>query len=116
MTNASNSIFQRICPTSALDAVRVSTDLSRNAAVAASMAPILAAMKQSELILFCAPTYVFHVPRQMKTLLDHFAYRWMVHRPDLSFLRKQAVIINTAASGGMRSTVRDIKDSTMPDI
>ena len=55
---------------------------------AASMAPILAAMKQSELILFCAPTYVFHVPGQMKTLLDHFAYRWMVHRPDLSFLRK----------------------------
>lgn len=36
----------------------------------------------------------------------------MVHRPDLSFLRKQAVIINTAAGGGMRSTVRDIKDST----
>lgn len=80
------------------------------------MAPILAAMKQSELILFCAPTYVFHVPGQMKTLLDHFAHRWMVHRPDLSFLRKQAVIINTAASGGMRSTVRNIKDSTMPDI
>lgn len=79
---------------------------------AATMAPILAAMEQSELILFCAPTYVFHVPGQMKTLLDHFAYRWMVHRPDLSFLRKQAVIINTAAGGGMRSTVRDIKDST----
>ena len=26
--------------------------------------------------------------------------------------KKQAVIINTAAGGGMRSTVRDIKDST----
>lgn len=79
---------------------------------AAAMAPILSAMEQSELILFCAPTYVFHVPGQMKTLLDHFAYRWMVHRPDLSFMKKQAVIINTAGGGGMRSTVREIRDST----
>lgn len=27
-------------------------------------------------------------------------------------MKKQAIIINTAAGGGMRSTVRDIKDST----
>ncbi|WP_432626543.1 flavodoxin family protein [Brotaphodocola sp.] len=79
---------------------------------ATAMAPILTAMEESQLILFCAPTYVFHIPGQMKTLLDHFAYRWMVHRPDLSFLKKQAVIINTAGGGGMRSTLRDIKDST----
>lgn len=79
---------------------------------AAAMAPILSAIDQSQLIVFCAPTYVFHIPGQMKALLDHFAYRWMVHRPDLSLMKKQAVIINTAAGGGMRSTVRDIKDST----
>lgn len=79
---------------------------------AAAMAPILSAIDQSQMIVFCAPTYVFHIPGQMKTLLDHFAYRWMVHRPDLSLMKKQAVIINTAAGGGMRSTVRDIKDST----
>lgn len=71
----------------------------------AALAPILAAMEQSELLIFCAPTYVFHVPGQMKTLLDHFAYRWMVHRPDLSFMKKQAVIINTAA--GRRHTLND---------
>ena len=79
---------------------------------AAALAPLLAAMTQSELIVFCTPTYVYHTPGQMKTLLDHFAYRWMVHRPDLSFLKKQAVILNTAGGGGMRSTVREIKDST----
>ena len=79
---------------------------------AAALAPLIAAMEQSELILFCVPTYAFHVPGQMKTLLDHFAYRWMVHRPDRSFMIKQAVIINTAGGGGMRSTVREIKDST----
>ena len=79
---------------------------------AAALAPILAAMEQSELIIFCTPTYVFHVPGQMKALLDHFAYRWMIHRPDLSFMKKQAVIINTAGGGGTGSTVREIKDST----
>ena len=52
------------------------------------------------------------VPGQMKTLLDHLAYRWVIHRPDLAFMKKQAVIINTAGGGGMSSTVRDIKDST----
>lgn len=79
---------------------------------ASALAPIIAAMEQSELIIFCTPTYVYHVPGQMKMLLDHFGYRWMVHRPDLSFMKKQAVIINTAAGGGMRSTVMDVKDST----
>lgn len=79
---------------------------------AAALAPILAAMQRSELILFCTPTYAFHVPGQMKSLLDHLAYRWMVHRPELSLLKKQAVIINTAAGGGMRSTAQEIKDST----
>ena len=84
----------------------------QNCGGAAALAPILSAMERSELIIFCTPTYVYHVPGQMKTLLDHFGYRWMVHRPDLSFMKKQAVIINTAAGGGMRSTVRDINDST----
>lgn len=79
---------------------------------AAALAPMIAAMEQSDIIIFCTPTYVFHVPGQMKILLDHFAYRWMIHRPDLSFMKKQAVIINTAGGGGMKSTVREIKDST----
>lgn len=38
------------------------------------MAPILKAMEQSGLILFCAPTYVYHVPGQMKSLLDHLGH------------------------------------------
>lgn len=79
---------------------------------AAALAPIISAMEQSELIVFCVPTYVFHAPGQMKSLLDHFGYRWMVHRPDLSFMKKQALVINTAGGGGMKSTVKEIKDST----
>lgn len=86
--------------------------MEQNCGGAYALAPIIDAMDRSELIIFCTPTYVFHAPGQMKTLLDHFAYRWIIHRPDLSFMKKQAVIINTAGGGGMSSTVRDIKDST----
>ena len=75
------------------------------------LAPILEAMARSELVVFCAPTYVFHMPGQLKSLLDHLAFRWMVHRPDLTFMHKQAVIINTAAGGGMAATVRGVRDS-----
>ena len=78
---------------------------------AAALAPILDAIARSELLIFCVPTYVFHVPGQMKALLDHFSYRWMIHRPDLSMMRKQAVIVNTAGGGGMRRTVRELRDS-----
>lgn len=75
------------------------------------MQKLIAAIDDSELIVFCAPTYVYHIPGQVKTLLDHFAYRWLVHRPDLSLMCKQALIITTAAGGGMKSTVRDLRDS-----
>ena len=75
------------------------------------MQKLIAAIDNSELIVFCAPTYVYHIPGQVKTLLDHFAYRWLVHRPDLSLMCKQALIITTAAGGGMKSTVRDLRDS-----
>ena len=75
------------------------------------MQKLIAAIDDSELIIFCAPTYVYHIPGQVKTLLDHFAYRWLVHRPDLSLMCKQVLIITTAAGGGMKSTVRDLRDS-----
>ena len=73
--------------------------------------PITDAFDNSELIIFCAPVYVFHAPGQIKTLLDHFGYRWIVHRPDFNMRNRQAVIISTAAGAGFMSTVKDIKDS-----
>lgn len=33
----------------------------------------------------------------MKAFLDHYGYRWMVHRPEEKMFRKQAVCISTAA-------------------
>lgn len=55
---------------------------------------------------------MYHVTAAMKTLLDHYGYRWMIHRPEESMFRKQVVCISTAAGGGMKETTKDIADST----
>ena len=73
--------------------------------------PLKDAIKAADLIIFAVPVYVYHVPGQVKTFLDHFAYEWMMHRPDPAMFNKQALIISTAAGGGTKSTVKDIKDS-----
>ena len=47
----------------------------------------------------------------MKAFLDHYGYRWMLHRPEESMFHKQAVCISTAAGAGMKSTNKDMADS-----
>ena len=73
--------------------------------------PITMAMDASDVIILTSPVYVYHVTGAMKAWLDHYGYRWMVHRPDEKMFHKQAVCITTAAGGGMKSTIRDMKDS-----
>lgn len=73
--------------------------------------PINDAIAKSSLIIFCAPVWCFHAPGQIKSFLDHYGYRWLVHRPNFDMANKQAVIITTAGGGGMKSAVKDIKDS-----
>lgn len=51
-----------------------------------------------------------HATGAMKSFLDHYGYRYMVHRPEEKMFSKQAVCISTAA--GMRSTIKDMADST----
>lgn len=73
--------------------------------------PAAKLMNEADLLIFTTPVYVFHTTGQMKTFLDHFAYRWMVHRPEKSMFNKQAVVISTAAGAGMRPTNKDVTDS-----
>ena len=73
--------------------------------------PINEAFSKSQLIIFCCPVWCFHAPGQIKSFLDHYGFRWLVHRPDFEMMNKQAVIITTAGGGGMKTAVRDIKDS-----
>ena len=73
--------------------------------------PITEALDRADVIILASPVYVYHVTGAMKSFLDHYGYRWMVHRPEESMFRKQAVCISTAAGGGMRSTNKDMADS-----
>lgn len=75
------------------------------------MEPILSAVDDSDVLIFTSPVYVFHATGSMKALLDHFAYRWMPHRPEEKMFSKQGVCIATAAGAGMKSTIKDMRDS-----
>lgn len=73
--------------------------------------PIVTALDDADVIILTSPVYVYHATGSMKAFLDHFGYRWMVHRPEGKMFSKQAVCISTAAGAGMKSTNRDMADS-----
>ena len=73
--------------------------------------PLTAAIDAADVLIFDSPVYVYHVTGSMKAFLDHYGYRWMVHSPEESMFKKQAVCITTAAGAGLSSTLQDLKDS-----
>lgn len=69
------------------------------------------ALRDADLIVMASPAYVFHTTGAMKAMLDHFAYRWIPHRPAKEMFTKRAVIITQALGAGEKSALKDIKDS-----
>lgn len=55
--------------------------------------PITDALLESDLIILASPVYVFHASGAMKSLLDHYGYMWMAHRPEESMFKKQGIAI-----------------------
>ena len=74
--------------------------------------PITKAIDDADVLILASPVYVYHATGAMKALLDHYGWRWMVHRPEERMFSKQAVCISTAAGAGMKSANRDMADST----
>ena len=66
---------------------------------------------EADLIVMTSPAYVFHATGAMKALLDHFAYRWIPHRPAPEMFGKRAVIITQFLGAGAKSAAKDIKHS-----
>lgn len=56
---------------------------------AAHIQKIDLALRESDLIVMTSPAYVMHVTGAMKAFLDHFAYRWMPHRPSPEMFGKR---------------------------
>lgn len=73
--------------------------------------PITASIDGADVIILASPVYVYHATGAMKSFLDHYGYRWMVHCPEESMFKKQSVCISTAAGAGMKSTNKDMMDS-----
>lgn len=73
--------------------------------------PITEAIDSADVLIFTSPVYVYHCTGPMKALLDHYGWRWIVHRPEEKMFSKQAVVISTAAGAGMRPACKDMKDS-----
>ena len=66
---------------------------------------------QADLIVMTSPAYVFHIAGAMKALLEHFAYRWIPHRPAPEMFGKRAVIITLCLGAGAKPAAKAIKHS-----
>ncbi len=75
------------------------------------LSPITKAVDEADLIILTSPVYVYHCTGSMKAWLDHYGWRWIVHRPEGKMFSKQAVVISTAAGAGMKSANKDMADS-----
>lgn len=73
--------------------------------------PITEAVDDADVIILASPVYVYHCTGSMKAWLDHYGWRWLVHRPEEKMFSKQAVVVSTAAGAGMRSANKDMRDS-----
>lgn len=75
------------------------------------LSPITKAIDGADVLILASPVYVMHASGAMKSLLDHYGWRFMVHRPEEKMFSKQAVCISTAAGAGMKGTNKDMADS-----
>lgn len=75
------------------------------------LSPITKIIDDADVIILASPVYVYHVTGAMKAFLDHYGWRWMVHRPEEKMFSKQAVCISTAAGAGLGSTNKDMAHS-----
>lgn len=73
--------------------------------------PLTEAIDSADVIILTSPVYVYHCTGSMKAWLDHYGYRWMLHRPNPDMFSKQGVCISTAAGAGMKWTNKDMADS-----
>ena len=73
--------------------------------------PIVKAMKEADGLIFTSPVYVLSATAQMKALLDHLGYLFIVHRPMPEMFNKTAMIISTTAGSGTKGVVKTISAS-----
>lgn len=73
--------------------------------------PIVKVIDESDMIILESPCYVYGMSGQLKTFLDHLAYRWMAHRPHPEMFGKVGLVISTAAGAGAKRVTKSLKDN-----
>lgn len=75
---------------------------------AAKAQPIMAAMEAADLIVLTSPNYCMEMSGAMKTLLDHFAYRWVTHRPHGAMFTKVGLTVSSSAGAPASHTTKSL--------
>ncbi len=101
----------RDCPSFCMGCISCTLNGEHTCKDAAYVGKIAASLLNADLIVMASPAYVFHITGAMKTLLDHFAYLWIPHRPAPEMFSKRAVIITQCLGAGGKSAAKDIKHS-----
>jgi len=70
--------------------------------------PILNAMLSSDVIIIGSPTYVLEMTGHLKNFFEHIYTAWIAHRPEEAMFSKTAVVVSTAAGGGMDSVTKSM--------
>ncbi len=69
---------------------------------------IIKSMEESEIIILDSPNYVMEMSGNMKNLMDHFAYRWITHRPHANMFKKVGLTISSSAGAPPSNTVKSM--------
>lgn len=75
------------------------------------VSPIFQSILESDLILFAYPVYALRAPGQVKALLDHFCYNWVIHRPKKEFFTKKIAILTQSIGGPNGPAQKDVSTS-----
>lgn len=73
--------------------------------VGPQMAPILAAMRAADGVIFASPVHCFNVSTLMKNFIDLLVYQ--MHRPE--FFGKKALVVTSAAGAGHKAVLKYLR-------
>ena len=70
---------------------------------------IVERIENADLIIMATPVFIGSCTSNMKALLDHLAYMWLVHRPKKSMFDKVGLIVTSAGGSGVKATTKLLK-------
>jgi multimeric flavodoxin WrbA len=79
-----------------------------NCPCADKVQPIARALDWADVIMLDSPNYVMEMCGAMKNLMDHFAYRWVSHRPSGTMFKKIGITLSSSAGAPALHVVRSM--------